>query len=104
MCNTESSEYVLRKLRLWGDLLNAYEFLKEGCKEDGTRLFSVVSSTRTRGNRHRRQHRRLCLNIRKPFFTVRVTGHWHRLPGEVVDSPPRQVLKSCLDVILGNLL
>lgn len=33
------------------------------------------------------KHRRCCLNIRKRFFTVRVTQHWHRLFMEVAESP-----------------
>jgi len=37
-------------------------------------------------------------------YTVRVSEHWHRLPREVVESPPLEILKSCLDVVLGNLL
>ena len=33
------------------------------------------------------KHRRLCLNIRKHFFNMRVTEHWHRLPRGVAQSP-----------------
>ena len=36
---------------------------------------------------HQLKHRRCHLNIRKHFFTVRVTEHWHRLPKQVVESP-----------------
>jgi len=38
------------------------------CKEDGDRLFSVVSSERTRSNRHKLQYSKFHLNIRKDFF------------------------------------
>lgn len=33
------------------------------------------------------------LNIRKQFYTVTVTEHWHRLSGEVVESPPVEIVK-----------
>ena len=84
--------------------MSVYKYLREGRKEDGGRLFSVVPSDRTRGNRHKLKHRKLPLSIRKHFFIVRVTKHWHRLPREVVASPSLEIFKSYLDMVLGNQL
>jgi len=36
--------------------------------------------------------------------SVMVTMHWYRLPIEVVESPSPEILKSCLDTVLGNQL
>jgi len=79
-----------------------YKYLKGGWKEDRARLFSVVPSARTGGNGPNLKCRRFPLNIRKHFFTVSVTKHWHRLPREVVDSPSLEIFRSRLDVALGG--
>jgi len=67
-------------------------------------LCFLVPSTRTRSNRHKVKLGRFPLNIRKYFFAVGVTKHWHKFPVEVVESPSLEIFKSCLDMVLGSLL
>lgn len=65
----------------WGDLIKVQKYLKGRCKED-----------------------RVPLNVRKHFFSVRVSEHWRRLPRQLGESPCLQIFKSCLDMALGNWL
>ncbi|GAB0179138.1 hypothetical protein GRJ2_000379100 [Grus japonensis] len=95
--------FSLERRRPRGDLINTCNYLKGRCQEDVPDS-SVVLSDRTRGNKHTLEHRKFHLNMRKNFFTLRVTKHWNRLPREVVESPSLEILKTCLDAILCNLL
>ncbi|KAK4828288.1 hypothetical protein QYF61_024953 [Mycteria americana] len=79
------------------------KYLKEGCKEEGARLFSVVPSEKTRDSGHKLKHRRFPLNLRKHFLTVRVTEHCHRLPREDVELPSLEICKSHKYMVLANL-
>jgi len=62
-----------------------------------------VQGDRTRGNNHKLKHRKFCTNAHKNF-TVRVMEHWSRLPREGVESPSLEMLKTCLDAYLCNLV
>jgi len=96
--------FSLKKRRLRGNLRNASKYLQGGCQKDGARLFSVVPSDRTRGNRLKLKQRKFQLNTRKNFFPLRVTELWNRLPREAVESPSLEIFKTRLDMVLCSLL
>lgn len=40
----------------------------------------MVHSDRTRGCRHKLEHRKFLMKVRKNFFDLKVIEHWNRLP------------------------
>jgi len=96
--------FSLKKRRLRGDLRNPDKYLQGGCQEDGARLFPVVPSNRTRGNRHKLKQRKFQLKMRKNFFPLRVTEPWPRLPRGTVESPSLEIFQTHLDKVLCSLL
>ena len=96
--------FSLEKGRLWGDLTEAFQYLKEAYKKDGNRLFSRACNDKRRGNDFKPKDSRFRLDIRKTFFTKRVVKHWNRLPTEVVDAPSLETFRVRLDGALSNLI
>lgn len=69
---------------LWMSLNNAEEYLEGGYQVDGARLCLVVCSQGTRDDEHRLEHRKCHTDMRKKLLIVLVTGHWNRLPRDVL--------------------
>jgi len=96
--------FSLEKRRLRGDLITVYEYLKCKSQVNVGRLFSMASNNRTRGSGQKLKYGKFHTNAEKNFFTVRMTEHWHRLPGEVVESPSMKIFKTHLDTDLCDQL
>ena len=63
-----------------------------------------MPSNGTKDNRHKLGCRKFHMNIRKNFFTLRVTEHWNRLPAAVEEFPSLEIFKTCLDIFLHSIL
>jgi len=75
-----------------------------GVRRMGPSSFQWCPVTGQGGNGHRLKQRKFQLNMRKNFFTLRVTEHWKRLPREVVESPSLEIFKTHLDKFMCSLL
>ena len=75
------------KRRYQGDLIAAFQYLKEAYRKDAEGFFIRKCSNRVRGNGFKLKEVTFRLDIRKKFFTMRVMRHWNRLPREAVDAP-----------------
>ena len=82
--------------RLRGDMIESYKILSGVYdKEVGPKLSKGTSATR--GHPRKIFKRRSRLNIRKYFFTIRVTTTWNGLPEETINAKYTKALKNSLD-------
>lgn len=65
----------------------------------GVSLFSQVTSNKTRGHSVLSQcpPESFGLDLKKKFFTERVTGRWNGLPREEVEAPSLELSKTGCD-------
>jgi len=94
----------LKKRRLWGDLVAAFQYLKGAYRKDGEKSFIKACCDRTRSNGFKLKEGRFRLDISKKFLTMRVVKHWNRLPREVVEAPSLVTFKARLARALSNLI
>ena len=66
--------FSLKKRRLWGDLIVAFQYLNGAYKQEVEQLFRKVDNDRTRGSGLKLRQGKFRLDIRKKFFTQRVVG------------------------------
>ena len=60
--------FILKKRRLQGDLIAAFQYLKEAYRKDGDNLLSQACCVRTRSNGFKLREGRFRLEIRTTFF------------------------------------
>ena len=72
--------FSLEKRRLQGDLIAAFQYLKEDYKWEGNQLFTQIDSDRTRGNCFKLKEGRFRLDVTGKLFTQRLVRCWHSCP------------------------
>lgn len=61
---------------------------------DRPKLYSVVPSDGTRGNRHKLRHMKLPLNLEIFGVVLSVVKQWHRLSRVAVESPSLEITQN----------
>ena len=81
------------KRRLQGDLIAAFQYLKEDYKWEGNQLFTQIDSDRTRGNCFKLKEGRFRLDVRGKFFTE---------SGEVLEQAAQKGYECCIPGSVQN--
>ena len=81
--------------RARGDMVEVYKHLhnKYSTNEDLLKL----ATNRNRGNSLKLAKQQVRLNVRRYFFSTRVTAYWNSLPDSVVTAPSLNSFKNRLD-------
>ena len=93
--------FSLEKGRLRGDLINTYRYLKDGCQEDGARLFSVVANDRTRAQVGTQE---VPPQYEEKLLSCEGDRAVEQAAQGGVESPSLESFKTCLDAVPCPLL
>ena len=83
--------------RFRGSIMEASKILHGYYDDNCVSLLFTFKDTITRGHKLSVRTRQCKTNVRRNFFTVRVTNLWNSLPGYVVESPSVNSFKNRLD-------
>lgn len=93
--------------RTRGDMIEVFKIIKGIDKVNYWDFFQLAANSRTRGHRYKLAKSRSKLEIRRNFFSQRVTNNWNDLPKTVVEAETVNSFKNRYDkyikgVRLGN--
>jgi len=96
--------FSLKKRRPRGNPITLYNCPKGGCSKVGVGLSSQLTNDTTRGIDLKLYQGKFRLNIRKNFYSEKVTRHLNMLPREMVVSPSLEVFKERIDVVVRDIV
>ena len=88
---------ILPYRRFRGSMIETFKILHGYYDDNCVSSLFTFKDTITRGHKLSVRIRQCKTNIRRNFFTVRVTNLWNSLPGYVVESPSVNSFKNKLD-------
>ena len=89
---------VYRRLR--GDLIEVYKYT-HNCY-DTKSLFEIQEDDRTRGNGFKIKKQGCRRDVRKRFFSLRITDIWNKLPNSIVNARSLCLFKIRIDNLFGD--
>lgn len=93
---------TLKFRRIRGDMIETFKILTGKYDSKVAPNFALVGSTSTRGNDYKLQNARTHYDLRKHFFTNRVTNIWNSLPNDIVKVDSTNQFKNRLDKFWQN--
>lgn len=83
-------------------MIETFKILKKIYDEEAVPTLPLSSTEHTRGHQHKLLKRRVRYDLRKYFFTERITNMWNSLPDVAVNASTVNQFKNNLDKHLRN--
>lgn len=82
---------------------HAYKYLKESNQVDLTELSNSIQC-QNKGQWAHTETQKCPYEHDEKFLDLKVRERWNRMPGKVMESPSLDIVKTCMDTFLYNLL